>query len=193
MCPVCGTPLALATEAPQANRERAFIQRQVNACRSKDQIKRTLVAQFGDGVLALPGDENADFGDVLVYVIPGARRAARAGRGAVAAAPLAPHAARTRRRPPPAPSPPAPPPRRRPRAVRPVIAADSVNTTVVAAFGVGFISFVSPCVLPLVPGYLSTSRASPSPTSRRAGAGCGCSARRCSSASRSPRCSWRWA
>jgi len=37
-----------------------------------------------------------------------------------------------------------------------VIAADSVDTTVVAAFGVGFLSFVSPCVLPLVPGYLST-------------------------------------
>ncbi len=33
---------------------------------------------------------------------------------------------------------------------------DSVDTTVVAAFAVGFISFVSPCVLPLVPGYLST-------------------------------------
>jgi cytochrome c-type biogenesis protein len=31
-----------------------------------------------------------------------------------------------------------------------------VDTTVVAAFGVGFLSFVSPCVLPLVPGYLST-------------------------------------
>jgi len=30
-----------------------------------------------------------------------------------------------------------------------------VDTTVVAAFAVGFISFVSPCVLPLVPGYLS--------------------------------------
>jgi cytochrome c-type biogenesis protein len=30
-----------------------------------------------------------------------------------------------------------------------------VETTVVAAFAVGFISFVSPCVLPLVPGYLS--------------------------------------
>ena len=71
MCPVCGTPLALATEAPQANRERAFIQRQVNACRSKDEIKQALVAQFGDSVLALPGDENSDFGDVLVYVIPG--------------------------------------------------------------------------------------------------------------------------
>ena len=35
-------------------------------------------------------------------------------------------------------------------------AADSVDTTVVAAFAVGFVSFVSPCVLPLVPGYLST-------------------------------------
>jgi cytochrome c-type biogenesis protein len=35
-------------------------------------------------------------------------------------------------------------------------AADSVDTTVVAAFAVGFLSFVSPCVLPLVPGYLST-------------------------------------
>ena len=31
-----------------------------------------------------------------------------------------------------------------------------VDTTVVAAFAVGLISFVSPCVLPLVPGYLST-------------------------------------
>jgi cytochrome c-type biogenesis protein len=37
-----------------------------------------------------------------------------------------------------------------------VIAASSVDATVFAAFGVGFISFVSPCVLPLVPGYLST-------------------------------------
>jgi cytochrome c-type biogenesis protein len=37
-----------------------------------------------------------------------------------------------------------------------VIAADTVDATVFAAFGVGFISFVSPCVLPLVPGYLST-------------------------------------
>jgi cytochrome c-type biogenesis protein len=30
-----------------------------------------------------------------------------------------------------------------------------VDTTVIAAFAVGFVSFVSPCVLPLVPGYLS--------------------------------------
>jgi cytochrome c-type biogenesis protein len=37
-----------------------------------------------------------------------------------------------------------------------VIATEGVDTTVVAAFAVGFISFISPCVLPLVPGYLST-------------------------------------
>jgi cytochrome c-type biogenesis protein len=35
------------------------------------------------------------------------------------------------------------------------IAATSADTTVIAAFAVGFVSFISPCVLPLVPGYLS--------------------------------------
>jgi cytochrome c-type biogenesis protein len=30
-----------------------------------------------------------------------------------------------------------------------------VDTTVIAAFAVGFVSFISPCVLPLVPGYIS--------------------------------------
>jgi cytochrome c-type biogenesis protein len=36
-----------------------------------------------------------------------------------------------------------------------VAASNGVSTTVVAAFAVGFVSFISPCVLPLVPGYLS--------------------------------------
>jgi cytochrome c-type biogenesis protein CcmH len=71
MCPICGTPLALATEAPQAQRQRAYIERQVANCRSKDEIKQALVAQFGDSVLALPGDEgDDDLGDVVVYAIP---------------------------------------------------------------------------------------------------------------------------
>jgi cytochrome c-type biogenesis protein len=34
-------------------------------------------------------------------------------------------------------------------------ATTNVDTTVFAAFAVGFVSFISPCVLPLVPGYLS--------------------------------------
>ena len=33
--------------------------------------------------------------------------------------------------------------------------AAATDTTVFAAFAVGFVSFISPCVLPLVPGYLS--------------------------------------
>ncbi len=35
----------------------------------------------------------------------------------------------------------------------PILAA--VDTTILAAFAVGFVSFISPCVLPLVPGYLA--------------------------------------
>lgn len=37
----------------------------------------------------------------------------------------------------------------------PVVIAAGTDTTVLAAFAVGFVSFISPCVLPLVPGYLS--------------------------------------
>jgi cytochrome c-type biogenesis protein CcmH len=72
MCPICGTPLGLASEAPQAQQQRAFIEDQIAECRSKEEIKSALVAQFGEGVLALPGDESGedDLGDVLVYAIP---------------------------------------------------------------------------------------------------------------------------
>lgn len=56
MCPVCGTSLGLAREAPQARRERAYIARLVERCQSKDEIKAALVTQFGDGILALPDD-----------------------------------------------------------------------------------------------------------------------------------------
>ena len=53
MCPVCGTSLGLATEAPQAQRERAFIQRLIDQCKTKEEVKTALVAEFGDEVLAL--------------------------------------------------------------------------------------------------------------------------------------------
>ena len=71
MCPVCGTPLGLASEAPQAQRERAYIERLIAQCKTKDEVKQALVAEFGDSVLALPGDQgDDDLGDVLVYVVP---------------------------------------------------------------------------------------------------------------------------
>jgi cytochrome c-type biogenesis protein CcmH/NrfF len=80
MCPVCGTPLGLATEAPQAQDERAYIQELIADCKSKDEIKQALVAEFGEGVLALPGDQgDDDLGDVLVYVVPALGLALAAG------------------------------------------------------------------------------------------------------------------
>ena len=67
MCPVCGTSLGLAREAPQARRERAYIARLVRSCRSKDEIKVALVDEFGDGVLALP---SRDGFNLSAYVAP---------------------------------------------------------------------------------------------------------------------------
>ncbi len=67
MCPVCGTPLALATEAPQAERERQFIIERIERCESKDEIKAALVAQFGEAVLATPGDDGFD---LAAYLLP---------------------------------------------------------------------------------------------------------------------------
>jgi cytochrome c-type biogenesis protein CcmH/NrfF len=67
MCPVCGMPLGLAREAPQARRERALIARQIAACRSKDDIKAALVEEFGPAVLAEP--PRGGFG-AAAYVVP---------------------------------------------------------------------------------------------------------------------------
>jgi cytochrome c-type biogenesis protein CcmH len=80
MCPVCGTPLGLAQEAPQAQDQRAYIQELIAQCKSKDEVKQALVAEFGEGVLALPGDQgNDDLEDVLVYAVPGVGLALAAG------------------------------------------------------------------------------------------------------------------
>ena len=67
MCPVCGTPLELATEAPQAERERALIRRLVAQCKSKDEVKSVLAAEFGDEVLATPGGDGFD---LAAYLVP---------------------------------------------------------------------------------------------------------------------------
>jgi len=83
MCPVCGTPLGLATEAPQAIREREFIQRLVDDCQSKEQVKTRLAAEFGDDVLALPEAEGFN---LAAYVIPAL--AVLLGGGAVGVAAL---------------------------------------------------------------------------------------------------------
>jgi cytochrome c-type biogenesis protein CcmH len=68
MCPVCGTLLQLA-ESPQAQRERAFIDRLIDEGRSEEQIKDALVAEYGDEVLALPPDSGFSLSAYLVPII----------------------------------------------------------------------------------------------------------------------------
>ena len=67
MCPVCGTPLSVAIEAPQASRQRAFIVERIERCESKAEIKAALAAEFGPKVLATPGERGFD---LAAYVVP---------------------------------------------------------------------------------------------------------------------------
>ncbi len=68
MCTVCGTLLALATESPQANRERDLIRSLIAKGETKEQIEDRLVQEFGPNVLATPS--TAGF-DLAAWVVPG--------------------------------------------------------------------------------------------------------------------------
>lgn len=67
MCPVCGTPLALAERPPQAERQRAFILERIERCEGKQEILDALVAEYGPAVLALPRPSGFD---LVVYLVP---------------------------------------------------------------------------------------------------------------------------
>ena len=67
MCPLCERPLNTVDREPQAQRERAFIQTLIDQCKSKEQIKTALAAQFGPDVLALPEQEGFD---LTAYIVP---------------------------------------------------------------------------------------------------------------------------
>lgn len=66
MCVSCGVPLAIA-ESPQADAERREIVRLINQGKTKDEIKDSLVATYGDRVLASPKDHG--FG-LAAYLVP---------------------------------------------------------------------------------------------------------------------------
>jgi cytochrome c-type biogenesis protein CcmH len=68
MCQVCGTPLNVS-DSLQAQRERAFIVRQIDQGRTKQQIKDALVAQYGDSVLAVPKKKGFDLAAYLVPIL----------------------------------------------------------------------------------------------------------------------------
>lgn len=68
MCPICGTLLELA-EAPQAQRQRAFVERLIAEGKTKDEVKDALVVQYGRQVLAEPGGSGFDLSAYLVPVV----------------------------------------------------------------------------------------------------------------------------
>jgi cytochrome c-type biogenesis protein CcmH len=89
MCVTCKIPLMVA-ESPEADRERAFIQKRIDEGRSEAEIKQALVAEYGPAVLGLPAAKGFDltvylvplavvllFAGVLVALLPRWRRAAR--------------------------------------------------------------------------------------------------------------------
>jgi cytochrome c-type biogenesis protein CcmH len=67
MCLECGVPLNVAENSLQANQERAFITKQIAACKSRDEIKAALAAQYGDRVLAAPKAKGIG---LAAYLIP---------------------------------------------------------------------------------------------------------------------------
>lgn len=66
MCVTCKIPLTVA-QSPQADRERAFIQRLIDEGLTEAQIKRALVREYGPAVLSLP---SAHGFDLAVYLVP---------------------------------------------------------------------------------------------------------------------------
>jgi cytochrome c-type biogenesis protein CcmH len=66
MCVECGTPLVVS-QSPVADQERAFIEQQIAAGKSKAQIKAALVDEYGDQVLAEPGGDGFD---ATLWIVP---------------------------------------------------------------------------------------------------------------------------
>ena len=144
MCPTCHTTLDQSDSAA-ARQIEAFIKRRIAACATADQIKAELVQNFGAGILAAPPRRGFDLlawwlpiGGVLggaLLLAVGVWRWSR-GRGA--------DGARAGARPGRGAAP--------RRAARP---HRLMGVRLAVSFAAGFASVITPCVLPLVPGYLS--------------------------------------
>jgi cytochrome c-type biogenesis protein CcmH len=65
-CPTCKQSLALSN-APVADRMRAFIRERIAAGDTKSEIKAKLVAEFGEGVLAAPPKRGFN---LLAWILP---------------------------------------------------------------------------------------------------------------------------
>ena len=67
MCVSCNVALNVA-ESPQADAERKYIRQLIARGDDKEQVKRALVAVYGDNVLALPKSEGVNWAAYLVPI-----------------------------------------------------------------------------------------------------------------------------
>jgi cytochrome c-type biogenesis protein CcmH len=99
MCVTCKVALD-ESDAPQADREREYIQSLIDRGEGEAEIKRSLVAQYGPTVLGLPSANGFDLAVYLVPIVfvlvllavvllllPGWRRRARAQSAATSSSP----------------------------------------------------------------------------------------------------------
>jgi cytochrome c-type biogenesis protein CcmH/NrfF len=99
MCVTCKVALD-ESDAPQADREREYIQSLIDRGEGEAEIKRSLVAQYGPTVLGLPSAHGFDLAVYLVPIVvvlgllalvlallPGWRRRARAQNAAASSSP----------------------------------------------------------------------------------------------------------
>lgn len=70
MCTQCGTALNIS-EAPSADRQRAFIRAQIEQGKTKEEIKQALKAEYGARVLAVPSRGGFDRAAFLVPALLG--------------------------------------------------------------------------------------------------------------------------
>lgn len=66
MCVSCNVALNVA-DSPQADAERKYIRQLIAKGDDKEQVKRALVAVYGDNVLALPKSEGVNW---VAYLVP---------------------------------------------------------------------------------------------------------------------------
>ena len=148
MCPVCNTTLDQSS-SPAARQIKTFISQRIAAGDSKDEIKDQLVAEYGPQILAAPPKKGFD---LLAWLLPIvgvlggalvlAALAWRWSRGESPAAggrrvdPARSSGASTKSS---------------PASTR----AEPMLERIPLAFLAGLVSVITPCVLPLVPGYLS--------------------------------------
>jgi cytochrome c-type biogenesis protein CcmH/NrfF len=66
MCPTCHTTLDMS-DAPAAQRIKAFISKRISECATAEQIKSELVENFGQGILAEPSHKGFD---LLAWWLP---------------------------------------------------------------------------------------------------------------------------